>query len=133
MTMPAQARGDGSEVRVTVGVETDELGVQDHAMPAHGLADGGELGELAGGVSTGARPQREPSAFDADLRANSVPFHLEYPRGGQSGGKGGGARQHRRDEPGEVLARQHQIKRTGVASTGPRRRSKDLGLNAVAA
>ena len=70
--MPAQARGDGSEVRVTVGVEADELGVQDHAVPAQGLADGGKLGELASGVSTGARPQREPSAFDADLRANSV-------------------------------------------------------------
>ena len=79
--MPAQARGEGSEIRVTVGVETDELGVEDHAVPAHGLADGGELGELAGGVSTGARPQREPSAFDADLGTNSVPFHLEYPQG----------------------------------------------------
>ena len=72
--MPAQARGDGTEVRVTVGVETDELGVQDHAVPAHGLTDGGELGELTGGVSTGPRPQRKPSALDADLGANSVPF-----------------------------------------------------------
>ena len=116
MAMPAQARGDGSEIGVTVAVEADELGVQYHAVPAQGLADGGELGELAGGVSAGARPQREPSAFEADLRADPVPFELQCPGHVRGGGKGGGARQHRRDEPGELLARHHQIKRTGVAS-----------------
>ena len=47
--MPAQARGDGSEVRVTVGVEADKLGGQDHAVPAQASPMGAGSGNSTKG------------------------------------------------------------------------------------
>ena len=124
--MPAQARGDGSEVRVTVGVEADKLGGQDHAVPAQASPMGASSGNsqvasLPGRVRSVSRPRstrtwaRIPSHFTSSTH-----------RGGQGGWKGGGARQHRRDEPGELVARHRQIKRTGVAQW-PGSRTKTLG------
>jgi len=72
--MPAQARGDGSEVRVTVGVEADKLGGQDHAVPAQaspmGAGSGNsQVASLPGRVRSVSRPRstrtcaRIPSHF----------------------------------------------------------------------
>jgi hypothetical protein len=106
-TIAAETGGDGAEAGMTVGVECDELAVEQEAARAQLGAQGGELGEFVGGVAAGASTECQPASIYAGLGADPVPFDLEDPALSRGGGERGAAREHRFDEPWELFAHRY--------------------------
>jgi hypothetical protein len=97
-----QPRPKAVEVGAAVGVEADELAVEDYAMAGEGLGQRRQVREAVGAVTPWARAERTAITIHAYLK--SAPVELQFQDYVVDFRQRAGTSQHRLDEAWEVFS-----------------------------